>query len=125
MSTRKLLEYGGVIAGVILIGFGIGALWMSMDARSTTQDELQREKIVGSEDMSPEGIRAGIEEAGLTGVDVPSCDVAGAADRYRNGCALLLAVHAHPCARVLGRPDLRRDGPLPGGGRSREPGGHQ
>ena len=76
MSTRKLLEYGGVIAGVVLIGFGIGALWMSFDARSTTRDELQRENIVGSPDMSPEGIQPGIEEAGLTDVAAPSCDVA-------------------------------------------------
>jgi hypothetical protein len=76
MSMRRLLEYGGVIAGIILVGFGVGALVMSIDARSTTRDELQRENIVGSPDMSPEGIQAGIEEAGLTDVDVPSCDVA-------------------------------------------------
>jgi hypothetical protein len=76
MSMRRLLEYGGVIAGIILVGFGVGALVMSIDARSTTRDELQREQIVGSPDMSPEGIQAGIEEAGLTDVDVPSCDVA-------------------------------------------------
>jgi hypothetical protein len=76
MSTRRLLEWGGVIAGVILIGFGIGALIMSFDARSTTRDELQRENIVGSPDMSPEEIQAGIEEAGLTDVEVPDCDVA-------------------------------------------------
>ena len=39
------------------------------------EDELSQEKIVGSPDMSPEGIAPGIEEAKLT-VDAPECDVA-------------------------------------------------
>jgi hypothetical protein len=77
MTKRKLFEYGGIAAGFVLIAFGIGALLMSFDARSTTRDELKREQIVGSDDMSPTGIQAGIEEAGLTGVTVPDCDVAG------------------------------------------------
>jgi hypothetical protein len=77
MSKRRLFEWGGVAAGILLIAFGIGALIMSFDARSTTRDELQREQIVGSDDMSPSGIQAGIEEAGLTDVSAPSCDVAG------------------------------------------------
>jgi hypothetical protein len=77
MTKRKLFEYGGIAAGIVLIAFGIGALLMSFDARSTTRDELTRENIVGSEDMSPSGIQAGIEEAGLTGVEAPDCDVAG------------------------------------------------
>ena len=76
MTKRKLLEYGGLLAGVVLIAFGIGALWLSFDARSTVQDELARENIVGSEDMSPEGIQPGIDEAGLD-VSAPDCDVAG------------------------------------------------
>jgi hypothetical protein len=76
MSLRRILEYGGVIAGVVLIGFGIGALWMSFDARSTTRDELQRENIVGSPDMNPEDTEAAVQEAGLEDVDIPSCDVA-------------------------------------------------
>ncbi|HSE80234.1 MAG TPA: hypothetical protein VLA87_00925 [Gaiellaceae bacterium] len=77
MTLRKVLEYGGMLAGVVLIAFGIGALWLSFDARSTVTDELSREKIVGSDDMSPSGIQPGIEEAGLTGVSAPDCDVAG------------------------------------------------
>ncbi|MGH3011506.1 MAG: hypothetical protein ACRDMY_06670 [Gaiellaceae bacterium] len=77
MSKRRLFEWGGVAAGIILIAFGIGALIMSFDARSTTRDELEREQIVGSEDMSPSGIQPGIEEAGLIDVSAPSCDVAG------------------------------------------------
>ncbi len=55
MTMRKLLEYGGLLAGVVLIAFGIGALWLSFDARSTVQDELAREQIVGGDDMSPGG----------------------------------------------------------------------
>ena len=75
MTKRKVFEYGGMLAGVVLIAFGIGALWLSIDARSTVKDELARENIVGSPDMSPEGIQPGIEEAGLD-VEAPSCDVA-------------------------------------------------
>jgi hypothetical protein len=76
MSTRKILEWGGVIAGVVLIAFGIGALVMSIDARNTARDELARENIVGSADMNPADTRAALAEAGLTGVPVPSGDVA-------------------------------------------------
>ena len=76
MTLRKALEYGGMLAGVVLIAFGIGALVMSFNARSTVTDELAREHIVGSDDMSPSGIRPGIDEAGLD-VSAPSCDVAG------------------------------------------------
>jgi hypothetical protein len=61
MTKRKLFEYGGMLAGVVLIAFGIGALLMSFDARSTTRDEIKREQIAGSDDMSPSGIQAGIE----------------------------------------------------------------
>ena len=75
MNRRRLLEWAGVAAGIVLIAFGIGALVLSIDARSTVKDELQRENIVGSPDMSPEGIQPGIDEAGLD-VSAPSCDVA-------------------------------------------------
>ena len=75
MTRRKLFEYGGLAAGIVLIAFGIGALVMSLYARSTVQDELSRENIVGSEDMSPSGIQPGIDEAGLD-VSAPDCDVA-------------------------------------------------
>jgi hypothetical protein len=77
MSKRKMFEYGGLAAGIVLIAFGIGALLLSFDARSTVKDELTREQIVGSEDMSPAAIQAGIDEAGLSDqVSAPSCDVA-------------------------------------------------
>ena len=76
MERGRLLKFGGLAAGIVLILFGIGSLWLSIDSRMTVQDELSAEKIVGSPDMSPEGIAPGIEEAGLEDVEVPDCDVA-------------------------------------------------
>jgi hypothetical protein len=73
---RKIFEYGGVIAGVLLIAFGIGALLMSIDARGTVSEEVKRENIVGTPDMNPADTEAALAEAGLTGVEVPDCDVA-------------------------------------------------
>jgi hypothetical protein len=75
MERAKLLRLGGYAAGVILIVFGIGTIAIGIAGRSTVEDELSQEKIVGSPDMSPEGIAPGIEEANQT-VDAPDCDVA-------------------------------------------------
>ena len=74
---RKVLEYGGIAAGVVLIAFGIAAISMGVNARSEVHDSLAAEMIVGSDDMSPALIQEGINEAGLTGVDVPSKDIVG------------------------------------------------
>jgi hypothetical protein len=76
MDTRRLLELGGVVAGVILIAFGIGSLVLGLDARSTVREELKRELIVGSNDMNPEATEQAVAEAGLRDVPIPSCDVA-------------------------------------------------
>ena len=75
MERAKLLRLGGYAAGVILIVFGIGTIAIGIAGKSTVEDELSQEKIIGSPDMSPEGIAPGIEEAKLT-VDAPDCDVA-------------------------------------------------
>ena len=76
MNARRLLELGGVGAGIVLIAFGIGSLVLGLNARSTVRDELKREFIVGSEDMSPAETEKAVAEAGLTNVAIPSCDVA-------------------------------------------------
>ena len=75
MERAKLLRLGGYAAGVVLIIFGIGTIAIGIAGKSTVEDELSQEKIVGSPDMSPEGIAPGIEEANLS-VDAPDCDVA-------------------------------------------------
>jgi hypothetical protein len=60
-----------------MIAFGIGALVMSINARSTVSDELSQEAIVGSPDMNPADIKTAASEAGLPAtISFPSCNVA-------------------------------------------------
>ena len=53
MST--LFRYGGVIAGIVLIAFGIGAIVVGYDGRSQVRDDLAREQIVGTDDSTIPG----------------------------------------------------------------------
>jgi hypothetical protein len=43
---RKLFEIGGIVAGLVLVAFGIGAVYMGVDGRSTVRDSLTQEQIV-------------------------------------------------------------------------------
>ena len=45
MSTRRILEWGGLAAGITLIAFGIGALYMGIDGRNTVRDSIEQEQI--------------------------------------------------------------------------------
>ena len=74
---RRMLEFGGYAAAVVLVAFGVGALVLSISGKSTVKDNLGQEKIVGSADMTPDAIAAEAQKAGLSGVDLPSCSVAG------------------------------------------------
>ncbi len=76
MNARRMLELGGVVAGIVLIAFGIGSLVLGLNARSTVRDELTREFIVGSDDMNPAETEKAVAEAGLKNVPIPTCDVA-------------------------------------------------
>jgi hypothetical protein len=76
MNTRRILELGGIAAGVLMVAFGIGSLVLGINARSTVGTELTREFIVGSPDMKPAEIEKAVKEAGLSNVPIPSCDVA-------------------------------------------------
>jgi hypothetical protein len=79
LMSRKLFEYAGVAASVILIAFGIGAIVAGSAGRSTVRDNLAKEQIVGSPDMTPKAIAAEAKGAGLKNVDLPTCSVAGKA----------------------------------------------
>jgi len=76
---KKWFGYGGIAASVVLIAFGIAAIAMGVNGRSTVRDSLAAEKIVGGDDMSPVLIQEGIKEAGLTvPVTIPDKDIVGA-----------------------------------------------
>jgi hypothetical protein len=95
---RRLFEIGGIVAGVILIGFGIGALVLGINGHSTVQDSLKQEKIVGTPDMTPAAIAAEAKKAGLpANIKLPTVDVAGkpidSGDRAR-AFASYMRIHA-------------------------------
>ena len=76
---RKTFEIGGLIAAVILIAFGAGALVMSVQGRDTVRDSLKLEQIVGSPDMTPAAIKVEAQKAGLdlSKLTLPTKSVAG------------------------------------------------
>jgi hypothetical protein len=43
---RKPFEIGGIIAGAVLIVFGVAAIFMGVDGRATVRDSLKQEQIV-------------------------------------------------------------------------------
>jgi hypothetical protein len=49
---KSALRYGGIIAGIVLIAFGIGAIYMGVDARNEVRDSLAQEQIVGTPDAA-------------------------------------------------------------------------
>ena len=53
--SRKFFEYGGIIASVMLIAFGAGAIGIGAWGISTVRDNLARENIVGTPDSSIPG----------------------------------------------------------------------
>src|SRR3954447_19545716 len=52
---NKLYQYAGIAASIVLITFGIGAVYMGIDGRSTVRSELGREQIVGTPDSTIPG----------------------------------------------------------------------
>jgi hypothetical protein len=76
---RTLFEWGGFAAAAILIAFGVVAIVMGFNGRSTVSDSLKQEKIVGTQDMTPAVIRQEAKQAGLdvNAIDMPTVAVAG------------------------------------------------
>jgi hypothetical protein len=94
-EMRKAFELGGVLAAVVLIAFGITAIVLGVNGRSTVDTSLKQEQITGSPDMTPTAIAgevaaaraaqtklvANLRTAGAkitpSPIETPSCSVAG------------------------------------------------
>jgi hypothetical protein len=78
-APSRARRVGGIAAAAVLIVFGIVSAVQGVDGRSTVHDALVREAVVGVPTMSPSAIAAQARKSGLTGVDLPTCSVAGKA----------------------------------------------
>jgi hypothetical protein len=77
---KKILEFGGVAAGILLIAFGVAAIVLGANGKNTVVSSLKEHQIVGTPDMTPAGIAAEARQAGLqAGIKLPTCSVAGRA----------------------------------------------
>jgi hypothetical protein len=68
---------GGVVAGAVLVVFGIVVVVLAIQGRNTVKDELNQQQITGTPDMTPSAIKEAADKAGLKNVTLPTCDVAG------------------------------------------------
>ena len=77
-TKRRIFEYGGIAASIILVAFGIAAIVLGVNGRSTVQSNLKQEAIVGTSDMTPSAIKAEAKQAGLpASIKLPTVSVAG------------------------------------------------
>ncbi len=48
---NPVTKYGGIVASIVLIAFGVGSVVTGLGARSDVRDALEQEQIVGTPDM--------------------------------------------------------------------------
>jgi hypothetical protein len=77
MTRDRVFRIGGVVSGIVLIGFGVVVIVLAIWGQHTVSDELKRQRITGTPDMTPSAIKESAEKAGLKDVSLPTCDVAG------------------------------------------------
>lgn len=73
----QVFRWGGVVAGAVLLAFGIVVIVLAINGHNTVTNELKQQKITGTPDMTPSAIKAEGAKAGLKDVSYPTCTVAG------------------------------------------------
>jgi hypothetical protein len=107
--VKKALKIGGIVAGVVLIGFGVASVVLAIKGGNTVNSNLSQEFITGTPDMTPSGIQPEVDaikaeqqkiakaqknanvpaaqQFTFTDVEAPSCSVAG--QHVTNGSSAL------------------------------------
>jgi hypothetical protein len=79
-SHHRIFEWAGIAASVVLVTFGIVAIVLGVNGRSTVHTNLAQEQIVGTPDMTPSAIKEEAQKAGLpASIKLPTVAVAGKA----------------------------------------------
>jgi hypothetical protein len=78
---KRFFEIGGVVAGVVLIAFGVAAIVLGVNGKNTVGSELRFQQITGTPDMTPAAITAEAKAAhlNLAKTPIPTCTVANVA----------------------------------------------
>jgi hypothetical protein len=75
--SARAFSLGGVIASVILLVFGAGAIVVGTRGHSEVGNTITREAITGTPDMTPAGIAAAVKGTKVASAALPTCSVAG------------------------------------------------
>ena len=130
MGQSRVWWIGGVVAGAVLIAFGIVVIVLAINGQHTVKNELKNQQITGTPDMTPTAIKAEADKAGLQNVDLPTCDVANEAidSGTKARCfAQYMNVHAleatggfvySQMGQYQAKPDTPKSELSPGGGTS-------
>lgn len=76
-GTHAFFRIAGYLACAVLIIGGLATMIVGANGRSEVRTSLKDEQIQGSPDMKPDVIKGEVQKAGITGIKLPDCDVAG------------------------------------------------
>lgn len=78
---RKYFELGGLLAALVLIGFGVAAIVVSSNGGNEVRTALKQQRVTGTPDMTPAAISAEASKANLNPatLELPTCTAANKA----------------------------------------------
>jgi hypothetical protein len=74
--SARARRFGGAVAAVILVAFGVVSAVQGLDGRTTVRDALGQEAVKGEVGMTPAAAAAKAKGAKLN-IDTPTCSVEG------------------------------------------------
>jgi hypothetical protein len=78
-SPSRARRIAGIAAAAVLIVLGVVSAVQGISGGSLVQDKLKQESIVGIPTFTPSAMAAEVKKSGVSGLDIPSCSVAGKA----------------------------------------------